>query len=429
MFSDQQRLAGLAASPALHRAFRWLHLHELQLRQWQLEFIAIPAPPFGEAARASWFRDRFHALGLHHAQLDAEGNAIALLPAESGRGRQAHDRAILLSAHLDTVFPADADCTPHEEGPLIRCPGACDNGAGLAALLGIAAAFQASGLQPPCPVIFSANVGEEGEGDLRGIRHLFAHLPFGARIEAAIALEGAGTALVVDRALGSRRLRVTLSGPGGHSWADAGRPNPILALSAAMLAVSRLPLPAQPRTTLNVGRLEGGTSVNSIPSVAFADIDLRSTSALELDRLELSVLHRIQVEIQAEIEAEMGGREPAERLSLRIERTGSREVGVLASDSVLAQSLRAVDRHLGIATESRIGSTDANHPLSLGIPALAIGAGGTAGGLHTLEEWYDPTGRELALRRILMLLLDTCSLLGRVPAVTEIDAQTAAAPR
>ena len=420
--SDQQRLAALAADPALHRAFRWLHLQELQLRRWQLEFLAIPAPPFGETDRACWFRERFRALGLAHASIDEEGNAIAWLPGESLPGESlpgesgssveadssaASGRAVLLSAHLDTVFPAGTDCTPHEEGAIIRCPGACDNGAGLAALLGIAAALQFAGLRPATPVLFSANVGEEGEGDLRGMRHLFARPPFDARIEAAIALEGAGNALVVDRALGSRRLRVTITGPGGHSWADAGRPNPILALGAALLAVSRLPLPTHPRTTLNVGRLEGGTSVNSIPSAAFADIDLRSTSALELDRLELSVL----THVSAAVEAEMAAREPSQRLYLHIERTGSREVGALPRDAALAGSLRAVDRHLGISTEARIGSTDANHPLFLGIPALAIGAGGTAGGLHTPDEWYDPTGRELALRRILMLLLDTCSLL------------------
>ena len=365
-------------------------------------FLAIPAPPFGEGERAAWFRERFAGLGLADAHLDAEGNAVALLRGESGSPEEG---ALLLSAHLDTVFPPETDCTPREEGALIHGPGACDNGAGLAALLGLAAAVQHAGIELPCAVIFAANVGEEGEGDLRGVRHLFSAPPFAARINAAIALEGAGNALVVDRALGSRRLRVTVTGPGGHSWADAHRPNPILALGAAMLAVTQLPLPSQPRTTLNVGRLQGGTSVNSIPALATADLDLRSTSELELDRLELSVLQRIS----AEIGAENGQGRDGEGLKLQIERTGYRAIGALPPESPLFRSLRAVDRHLGIATDPRVGSTDANHPLSLGIPALAIGAGGTGGGLHTLGEWYDPTGRELALRRVLMLLLDTCS--------------------
>ncbi len=400
-----------------------MHLHELQLRRWQLEFLAIPAPPFGEAARALWFCERFTNLGLTRPHIDAEGNAVALLPSDNGIS--ASEGAVLVSAHLDTVFPDGTDCTPREDGLVIHGPGACDNGAGLAALLGLIAALQHANLRPCRPVVFAANVGEEGEGDLRGIRHLFAHPPEKAIFKAAIALEGAGNALVVDRALGSRRLRATLTGPGGHSWADAGRPNPILALSAALLAVADLPLPSQPRTTLNIGRLEGGTSVNSIPASAMADLDLRSTSELELDRLELSVLNRLS----AEIEAEMRPFGNHDRLQLRIERTGRRAVGALAPDTVLARSLRAVDRHLGITTDPRIGSTDANHPLSLGTPALAIGAGGGGGGMHTSGEWYDTTGRELAHRRILMLLLDTCSMLPleRERAITA--ARTAVATR
>lgn len=411
--SDQQRLAALAADAGLHRAFGWLHLNELQLRRWQLEFLPIAAPPFDEHERAQWFCDRFLELGLAKAHIDAEGNAIALLPGSTGLPEAG---AVVLSAHLDTVFPAGTNCTPREEGDVIHGPGACDNGAGLAALLGLAAALVRAGMRPACPVIFVANVGEEGEGDLRGMRHLFASPPLDAEIAAVIALEGAGNALVVDRALGSRRLRATVTGPGGHSWADANRPNPILALSSALLAVARLPLPQQPRTTLNVGRLQGGTSVNSIPSSATADLDLRSTSEMALDRLELTVLTRLSAEIEAEATAEIPA---AERLHLQVERTGHRAVGALAPEAFLMQSLRAVDRHLGIVTEPRIGSTDANLPLSLGVPALAIGAGGTGGGLHTLGEWYDPTGRELALRRVLLLLLDCCTLVCRAQQRTE----------
>ncbi len=311
---------------------------------------------------------------------------------------------VLISAHLDTVFPLGTDSTPREEGALVRCPGACDNGAGLAGLLAVAAALKHARLTPACNVLFAANVGEEGEGDLRGIRHLFSSA-YPVTPAAVIALEGAGTGLVVDRALGSRRLRATVTGPGGHSWADSARPNPILALSAALLAIARLPLPRQPRTTLNVGTVRGGTSVNSIPDSASAEIDLRSTSELELDRLELAVLTRISAEIEAETQQPAG----ADRLRLHIERTGQRAVGALPPDAPMIRSIRAIDRHLGITTESRIASTDANLPLSIGVPALAVGAGGKGGGLHTTGEWYDPTGREIALRRILLLLLATCA--------------------
>ena len=397
MTPANRRITALAADPALHRAFQWLHLHEPQLRRWQLEFLAIPAPPFHEAARAAWFRDRFAELGLHNPHIDAEGNALAEL--SSGPSALNPGRLILLSAHLDTVFPAGTDCTPHEDGPRIHCPGASDNGAGLTALLALAAALTHAKLAPPCTILFAANVGEEGEGNLRGMRHLFQHSPYKGRIRSAIALEGSGNSTVVDRALGSRRLRVTVSGPGGHSWADAGRPNPILALAAALVAISKLRLPSNPRTTLNCGTIAGGTSVNSIPESATADLDLRSTSALELDRIELAVLSTLTKSIEA-----------VDGLQFNAIRIGDRAAGALAANSALFTSLRAVDRHLGLATDSRIGSTDANLPLSLGVPALAIGAGGSGSGIHTLLETYDPTGRDLALRRALLLLLDTCAL-------------------
>lgn len=402
MASGQRRLADLATDSAVHRAFRWFHLQELQLRRWQLEMLAIPAPPFREQERAAWFCRKLQELGWKTAHVDAAGNVVALFRPDACSRSSAN--AVLVSAHLDTVFPAEVPCLPREDGSRIFCPGACDNGAGLTALLAMAAALQEGDLQPPCPVLLAANVGEEGEGDLRGMRHLLASRPFGLHPAAVLALEGAGEGLVVDRALGSRRLRATVSGPGGHSWADAQRPNPILALSAAMLACAALKLPSQPRTTLNVGTLTGGTSVNSIPESASAQLDLRSTSALELDRLEIALL----ATISAEVAAATRGKQESDRLHLKVERIGDRPSGQLAPESWLDGSLRAVDRHLGIVTERRLGSTDANLPLAQGIPALAIGAGGTGGGLHSTAEWYDPTGREIALRRILLLLLDTC---------------------
>ncbi len=397
------RITALAADRTIHRAFHWLHLYEQQLQRWHSEFLAIPAPPFGEAARATWFLSRFTELGLTNPHIDHEGNALAELPSHNSEQQP----IILLSAHLDTIFPAGADCTPRvdEHGKLL-CPGATDNGAGLTALLAIAAALRYAQLTPAATILFAANVGEEGEGDLRGMRHLFARSPYAQRIQTAIALEGCGTGTLVDRALGSRRLRVEITGPGGHSWADAGRPSPINALASAIAALTQLALPSNPRTTLNCGTISGGTSINSIPSSATADFDLRSTSTEELESLETLVLSTVSKCVKTE--ARRGRARDALRLQIR--RIGDRTAGALPSDSSLAISLRAVDRHLNIRTESRIGSTDANLPLSLGIPALAIGAGGTGGGIHTTEEWYSPTNRELALRRILLLLLDTCNL-------------------
>jgi tripeptide aminopeptidase len=396
---NNRRIAALASDRAVHRAFAWLHLHEAQLRRWQMEFLGIAAPPFGEAERAVWFRERFEEMGLADARLDAAGNAVAELQAGDG------GPVVMLSAHLDTVFPAGTDCEPREEEAKILGPGACDNGAGLTALLGLAAALKHAEILPGCTIVFAANVGEEGEGDLRGMRHLFSEAPYAGRVRAAIALEGSGDAMVVDRALGSRRLRVTITGPGGHSWADAGRANPIMTMAAALVELERLRVPSRPRTTLSCGVIRGGTSVNSIPEAATADLDLRSVSGMELDRVELGVLETLTRVVDGENQ-----RKGETALKLRVERIGDRSAGALAGSSGLAMSLKAVDRHLGIATEARIGSTDANLPLSLGVPALAIGAGGVGWGIHTLQEGYDPTGRDQALRRVLLLLLDMCAL-------------------
>ncbi|WP_158786801.1 M20/M25/M40 family metallo-hydrolase [Granulicella sp. L46] len=399
---NNRRIAALASDRAVHRAFAWLHLHEARMRRWQMEFLGIPAPPFGEAERAAWFCERFREMGLADARVDAAGNAVAELGAE---GAGDNGPVVMLSAHLDTVFPVGTDCVPREEEAKILGPGACDNGAGLTALLGLAAALKHAAIVPGCTILFAANVGEEGEGDLRGMRHLFAEAPYAGRVRAAIALEGGGDAMVVDRALGSRRLRVTIAGPGGHSWADAGRANPIMTLAAALVELGRLRLPTRPRTTLNCGVVRGGTSVNSIPELATADLDLRSVSGIELDRVELGLLETLTRIVDAENQ-----RRGEAALKLHVERIGNRAAGALAASSGLAMSLKAVDRHLGIATEARIGSTDANLPLSLGVPALAIGAGGVGWGIHTLQEGYDPTGRDLALRRVLLLLLDICAM-------------------
>jgi acetylornithine deacetylase/succinyl-diaminopimelate desuccinylase-like protein len=398
--SAHQRIARLATLTAVHRAFHWLHLHQPQLRLWQMEMLGIPAPPFGEAARAAWFIERFSSLGLANVHLDGAGNALAELHPASNP----ESPCVLLSAHLDTVFPASLfsatnPCAPREDGMRILCPGACDNAAGLTALLGIAAALRFAGIAPPVSILFAANVGEEGEGDLRGMRQILLRGAYRDRIVAAIALEGSGSTPVVTKALGSRRFRITVTGPGGHSWTDAGRPNPILILSRVLAEVGAIELAATPRTTINIGHVSGGTSVNSIPEAATALLDLRSVNCEQLKATELAVrtvFDRIVLDLIL-----------AKDVKFCVEIIGDRPASALAEDSPLLHTIRAVDRHLTLQTEPRMGSTDANLPLSLGIPAVALGAGGTGGGIHTLAEWYDPTGRETALRRILLTLLDT----------------------
>lgn len=400
------RIARLAAMTSVHRAFHWLHLHQPQLRQWQMEMTAIPAPPFGEGARAAWFLELFQTLGLTNVHLDESGNALAEL---AGPFDDSGSACVLLSAHLDTVFPTETNCSPVEAETRLLAPGICDNGAGLTGLLALAAALRFAKITPPLPIVFAANVGEEGEGDLRGMKHLFKDGSYSSRIAAVIALEGSGSSAVVTKALGSRRFRLTVTGPGGHSWSDAGAPNPILILSRVLVALSNVPLPATPRTTLNIGMISGGTSINSIPESTSALLDLRSTDPEELLATEI-LLREVCSGFVRDYEQTT--------VEISVDTIGNRPAASLPDDSPLLQTIRAVDRHLSLRTDLRIGSTDANLPLSLGVPAVAIGAGGSGGGIHTLQEWYDPSGRETALRRILLILLDTAQIATTTQATT-----------
>jgi tripeptide aminopeptidase len=394
-----------------------MHLNEQRIMGWQAEMVAIPAPPFGEQARAQWLEAKFRELSLDEVGLDRVGNAVALL-----RGAQSHNggHCVLLSAHIDTVFPSDTPIAPELRESRLMAPGACDNAAGVVALLAIAAAMRDAGLNPACDLLLLGNVGEEGEGNLRGIRHIYEQSPWRERIAANVVLDGAGHEVAVTQALGSRRFLVTISGPGGHSWTDAGRPNPIVVLSEAIARMSAVQLSESPRTTLNVGTIEGGTSVNAIPEQASARFDLRSTDAAELIRLEVELHRAVEdavLEANRSIAAENSSRKNGKKLALRfaIENIGERPAGLLAADANILETLRAVDRHLGIRTETRVASTDANIPLSRGIEAISMGAGGDGGGVHTRGEWYDGRGRDLGLRRILLLVLALADHAAQLP--------------
>lgn len=399
------RISQLATDRRVHQAFQWLHLHEQQIMCWQQDLVQIPAPPFGENARAAWLCERFSELGLEDVHIDEAGNAIGVY-----KSQQAGDACLFLSAHIDTVFPADTPIQPIFDDTRLSAPGACDNGAGVVALLAIAATLRHAQIQPGCDLIFIGNVGEEGEGNLRGTRYLYERSPLRERIAAHIVLDGAGHEVAVTHALGSHRYLVTLTGRGGHSWTDAGCPNPIVVLSKAIARLAALDLPSSPRTTFNVGMIEGGTSVNAIPEKAAARFDARSTDPEQLIRLEVELHRAVEdavIEANAALTSSAATNGVVKKIEIRfsIEKIGDRPAGSLPSDAPILEMLRAVDRHLSIRTEQRIASTDANIPLSRGVPAISIGAGGDGGGIHTRAEWYDAKGRDLGLRRILLLLL------------------------
>jgi tripeptide aminopeptidase len=417
------QVTALAAQRPVHAAFAWLHGNPKTIMDWQMEMVAIPAPPFGEQARSEWLAARFAEAGLSQVEIDAAGNVLGTLPAAK-LPPESTGPLVVLSAHIDTVFPAETPLNPVLDGDRLAAPGACDNGAGVIGMLAIAHALIRSTVELPAPLLFVGNVGEEGEGDLRGVRHLYnQHALTGAagdkppslgalagRIAAHIVLDGAGADAAVTQALGSRRYLLTITGPGGHSFTDADTPNPIATLARALAALSETRLPEEPRTTLNLGTIRGGTSVNSIPESSQATVDFRSTDPAQLLRLEAALYRAAEDAVEranahARTRSRTGMANCRGLLSCTITRIGDRPASHLPDNSPLLEVLHAVDRHLGLRTDLRLGSTDANLPLSLGVPALSMGAGGEGGAAHTLAEWYSAKDRETGLRRVLLLTL------------------------
>jgi tripeptide aminopeptidase len=394
--SAPREIARIAEMRSVHTAFSYLHNQEMEFRRWQRELTEIPAPPFGEAARSDWLRQRFTALGLENVQVDKLGNVLGLLYSGSNAP------LIGISAHLDTVFPQGTALQTREEANRLYGPGISDNAAGVTALLAIAHALKRAQLKSATNILFIGNVGEEGEGNLRGMRHMFAASPWRDAIQSLLVIDGAGTDTYVTQALGSRRFEITFRGPGGHSWSDFGVPNPIVLLSRALARFSEVQTPESPRTTFNVGVISGGTSVNSIPESATARVDLRSASMEELQKLEDRLR---ECAAEAWREAPLSHRSGELKVTLAIESIGDRPAAELPPDARILQIVRAVDKHLRIESFPRLASTDANVPLALGIEATTIGAGGDGGGAHTLREWFECSNRDLGLKRILLVLL------------------------
>jgi len=398
--SVQQEVARLAASPELRSAYNWFRVQEPQLAHWQLEMARIPAPPFGETARAAWLTERFQELGLDDVHTDDVGNVFGAHP---GFGR----RYVALSAHIDTVFPAGTPLNIRQQGTRLYGPGVSDNGAGVTAMLAVAAALCCVRIHHGMPILFIGNVGEEGEGDLRGMRHVFSAPRWKDSLAHTLVLDGAGSDTVVAEALGSRRFEVIVRGPGGHSWSDFGAPNPIVVLARAIQAFTHVQVPATPKTTFNIGVIRGGTSVNSIPESASMRVDIRSTSTPEMERLERTLRVALDEAIAEETEAAEARSSSRRPFGVNCEFVGigNRPAGELEADARILQVIRAVDAQLGNVAQVQRASTDANVPLSLGREAVAIGGGGSGGGAHTLQEWFDCSGRELGLKRILLALL------------------------
>lgn len=389
----------LADQPRVRVALDWFEQNLKWITDEQIRLTEIPAPSFQEEKRAVAVKSLLAAEGLS-VHTDKIGNV-------AGELRGVNDtEVVLVTAHLDTVFPAETDIKVRHEGDQLIAPGISDNGTGLAGLLALARAIHAAGIQPQRTIVFAANVGEEGEGNLRGMRALIdAYRP---KLRAVIVLDGSGIDHVTTRALASRRVEVVITGPGGHSWSDFGMPNPINALVRGSVRFINTRIPATPRTTFNLGQVEGGTSVNSIPYEAKLKVDLRSESEDEIVRLEAALRDSIAAGVKDEMD---NARDRTKgKLEWRVNLIGSRPGGDLPADSALLVALRAADDYVGNNSRIERSSTDANIPLSLGIDAIAIGAGGNGGGAHSLQEWYQPAGREIGLKRAMLTLLAVSGL-------------------
>jgi acetylornithine deacetylase/succinyl-diaminopimelate desuccinylase-like protein len=397
----RQDVTRVAALPNVHAALAWFRLQARDLVDEQIELTKIPAPPFGEHDRAEWLRQRFTDLGLEEIAIDSVGNVVGVRPGTDTKAKG----LLAITAHIDTVFPEGTAIKVRRDNDRLYGPGISDNGAGVIGLLATAEALNAGNIKTQIPILFVGNVGEEGEGDVRGMRHLFGDSPWGERIEYALVLDGAGTDSIVTQALGSKRFQVTVNGPGGHSWSDFGLPNPIVALARAIDEFSRINVPTDPKTTFNVGTISGGTSVNSIPESATMKVDLRSASSEEIAKLEKQLRAALDESVMQTSISPKRRRDAGPVLSYEMKLIGNRPAAELKANSRLLAVVQAVDQQLGNSARIQRASTDANIPLSLGKEAVAIGAGGSGGGAHTLHEWFDPGSRELGLKRILLSAL------------------------
>jgi acetylornithine deacetylase/succinyl-diaminopimelate desuccinylase-like protein len=370
--------AAIAARPSVRAALDKMRADNAWTLEQQVSICEIPAPPFGEAKRAEEFRRRLIALGLSNARIDAEGNVIAR------RRGVARRPAVVLSGHLDTVFPESTNVTVTRQGTLFKGPGIGDDCRGLAILLAVARALASAGVQTQGDILFVGTVGEEGPGNLRGVRHLFTK-EMKDSIDYFISVDGTGTGLT-NRAVGSHRYRVTYEGPGGHSYGAFGMPNPAHALGRAIAGIAELRVPREPKTTFNVGVIDGGTSVNSIPAAAAMDVDLRSESSAALDSLDAGFRAALARALDAE---HARWPESRVRLRLKIDTTGIRPAGGQPDTTRIVRAGLDAARALGFTSELGSGSTDANLPMSLGIPAITIDGGGNGSGSHSLAEQYD----------------------------------------
>lgn len=383
--------ARLLQDAAVKQALEFVRNNEPAVLDQQAALCEIAAPPFKEQARAEAFRKRFEALGLRNVRIDAEGNVLGERP---GRSASPH---LVFSAHLDTVFPEGTDVSVKRSGAILAGPGIGDDCRGLAVVLGVIEALNAARIETPGTITFVGTVGEEGLGDLRGVKHLF-DVELKGKVDRFVSVDGAGLG-ITHIGVGSNRYRLKVTGPGGHSYGAFGQANPVHALGRAIASIADFQVPTTPRTTFNVGRIGGGTSVNSIAFEAWAEVDMRSSDARALEAVDARFREAVKAAVAAE-NARWNGRGA---VTADAELVGRRAAGRTDANTPIVQAAVSVTRALQLPVSLEEGSTDANVPMALGIPALTIDGGGTGRGAHSLGESFDSTNAWQGTARALLL--------------------------
>jgi di/tripeptidase len=372
----------VVASPAFKTAVATLDREHDRTVADIVALTEIPAPPFKEATRAKAYMAMLKGHGLTDVEMDAEGNVMGL---RRGTG-PAGGPVVVLAAHLDTVFPEGTDVKVRREGTKLHAPGVGDDTRSLAVLLAYVRALDAAKVRTKRDILFVGNVGEEGPGDLRGVRHIFGKGKYKGRVAAFFSMDGSDASQIVYGAVGSRRYRVTFKGPGGHSYGAFGIVNPMAAMGQAVVDLNAVKVPAKPRTTYATSVVGGGTSVNSIPDAVWLEVDMRSESPEELAKLDAKFLQIVKDAVAHENAARstrIGS------VTAEVKLIGDRPTGATRADAEIVRTTQAAVRAAGYTPVLGASSTDANIPISLGIPAVTIGSGGSGGRAHSVDEWID----------------------------------------
>lgn len=389
----REAVDSLLEDPQLQAALAFMERNEPAILDQQIRLTEIPAPPFQEGVRAAEYQRLFTERGLRNVRIDEVGNVLGERP---GRSVSPH---LVFTAHLDTVFPAETNVSVRREGPVLHAPGIGDDGRGLAVLLAVIEALNHAEIETEGPITFVGTVGEEGLGDLRGVKHLFADELKG-KVDRFVSVDGTKHG-ITNVGVGSYRYRVTFSGPGGHSYGSFGMTNPIHALGRLIAKISDFTVPEDPKTTFSVGRVGGGTSVNSIAYESWFEVDMRSA---DKDALETVHGKFQQAAAQALTEEKQRWDSKAE-LEMNLDRVGLRPAGRTPQDSAVVEAALYATQALGLETELRAGSTDANVGMGLGIPSITIGGGGEGKGAHSPAESYDTTDSWKGSQRALLIAL------------------------